>query len=133
MAEKKATKKFAKAETVAKKTATKSTTKKTTTTKKATVEKKSLQHYIDVINWKKWEAHNMNWLYIEINANDLLTEVEAGVNNVKTVCAAMLDTMLEGDGFIVEPKTKTKVSASLTVRYYCDNLSESRRKYQQGE
>ena len=133
MAEKKATKKVAKAETVAKKTATKSTTKKTTTTKKATVEKKSLQHYIDVINWKKWEAHNMNWLYIEINANDLLTEVEAGVNNVKTVCAAMLDTMLEGDGFIVKPKTKTKVSASLTVRYYCDNLSESRRKYQQGE
>lgn len=133
MAEKKATKKVAKAETVAKKTATKFTTKKTTTTKKATVEKKSLQHYIDVINWKKWEAHNMNWLYIEINANDLLTEVEAGVNNVKTVCAAMLDTMLEGDGFIVEPKTKTKVSASLTVRYYCDNLSESRRKYQQGE
>ena len=133
MAEKKATKKVTKAETVAKKTATKSTTKKTTTTKKATVEKKSLQHYIDVINWKKWEAHNMNWLYIEINANDLLTEVEAGVNNVKTVCAAMLDTMLEGDGFIVEPKTKTKVSASLTVRYYCDNLSESRRKYQQGE
>ena len=133
MAEKKATKKVAKAETVAKKTATKSTTKKTTTTKKATVEKKSLQHYIDVINWKKWEAHNMNWLYIEINANDLLTEVEAGVNNVKTVCAAMLDTMLEGDGFIVELKTKTKVSASLTVRYYCDNLSESRRKYQQGE
>ena len=133
MAEKKATKKVAKAETVAKKTATKSTTKKTTTTKKATVEKKSLQHYIDVINWKKWEAHNMNWLYIEINANDLLTEVEAGVNNVKTVCAAMLDTMLEGDGFIVEPKTNTKVSASLTVRYYCDNLSESRRKYQQGE
>ena len=133
MAEKKATKKVAKAETVAKKTATKSTTKKTTTTKKATVEKKSLQHYIDVINWKKWEAHNMNWLYIEINANDLLTEVEAGVNNVKTVCAAMLNTMLEGDGFIVEPKTKTKVSARLTVRYYCDNLSESRRKYQQGE
>ena len=133
MAEKKATKKVAKAETVAKKTATKSTTKKTTTTKKATVEKKSLQHYIDVINWKKWEAHNMNWLYIEINANDLLTEVEAGVNNVKTVCAAMLDTMLEGDGFIVEPKIKTKVSASLTVRYYCDNLSESRRKYQQCE
>ena len=133
MAEKKATKKVAKAETVAKKTATKSTTKKTTTTKKATVEKKSLQHYIDVINWKKWEAHNMNWLYIEINANDLLTEVEAGVNNVKTVCAAMLDTMLEGDGFIVEPKTKTKVSASLTVRYYCDNLSESSRKYLQGE
>ena len=91
------------------------------------------EQYAQRLQEMKQEAHDKMWLYIEINANDLLTEVEAGVNNVKTVCAAMLDTMLEGDGFIVEPKTKTKVSASLTVRYYCDNLSESRRKYQQGE
>ena len=99
------------------------------TAKKPVVEKKSLQHYIDVINWKKWEAHNMDWLYIEVNAGDLLTEVEAGVSNLKTACNAILDCMLEGDTFIVEPKSKTKVSASLTVRYYCDNLSETRKKY----
>lgn len=129
----KETKKAAKATKCTKTAKTAKTTEKKTTAKKAAVVKQDKQKYMDVINWKKWEAHNMNWLYIEINANDLLTEVEAGVNNVKTVCAAMLDTMLEGDGFIVEPKTKTKVSASLTVRYYCDNLSESRRKYQQGE
>ena len=97
--------------------------------KKPAVEKKSLQHYIDVINWKKWEAHNMDWLYIEVNAGDLLTEIEAGVSNLKTACNAILDCMLEGDTFIVEPKSKTKVSASLTVRYYCDNLSETRKKY----
>ena len=97
--------------------------------KKPVVEKKSLQHYIDVINRKKWEAHNMDWLYIEVNAGDLLTEVEAGVSNLKTACNAILDCMLEGDTFIVEPKSKTKVSASLTVRYYCDNLSETRKKY----
>lgn len=93
------------------------------------VVKRSKQDYIDIINWKKWEAHNMDWLYIEINALDLLTEVEAGINNIRVVSAAILDCMLEGDRFIFEPKTKTKASEKLTVRYYCDNLDESRRKY----
>ena len=46
--------------------------------KKPEVAKKSFKEYKDVINWKKWEAHNMNWLYIEINAGDLMTELEAG-------------------------------------------------------
>ena len=94
--------------------------------KKPAVAKKSVQEYKDVINWKKWEAHNMNWLYIEINAGDLMTELEAGVNNIKTVNEASLDSMLEGDTFIVESE---KASTNLTVRYYCDNLSEERRKY----
>ena len=94
--------------------------------KKPAVVKKGVQEYKDVINWKKWEAHNMNWLYIEVNAGDLMTELEAGVNNIKTVTEAMLDSMLEGDTFIVESE---KASTKLTVRYYCDNLSEERRKY----
>ena len=94
------------------------------------VVKKTVQDYIDVINWKKWEAHNMDWLYIEINAGDLLTELEAGVSNITTASKAILECMLEGDEFIFEPKTKTKASEKLTVRYYCDNLSETRQKYQ---
>ena len=97
--------------------------------KKPEVAKKSVQDYKDVINWKKWEAHNMDWLYIEVNAGDLMTELEAGVNNLSNCCDAILDCMLEGDGFIVEPKEKNKKSDSLTVRYYCDNLSEDRKKY----
>ena len=97
--------------------------------KKPAVVKKSAQDYKDVINWKKWEAHNMDWLYIEVNAGDLMTELEAGVNNLSNCCDAILDCMLEGDGFIVEPKEKNKKSDSLTVRYYCDNLSEDRKKY----
>lgn len=110
---------------------TKPVAKKTTAKKAATpkVTKQTVQKYKDVINWKKWEAHHMSQLYIEINAGDLLTEIEAGVDNIKTVCEAMLDCMLEGDGFMVEPKAKNKVSKNLTVRYYCDNLSEERRKY----
>ena len=109
-----------------KKTAAKKAPAKKAAPKKPAVAKKSFQEYKDVINWKKWEAHNMNWLYIEVNAGDLMQELEAGVNNIKTVTEAILDSMLEGDTFIVESE---KPNAKLTVRYYCDNLSEDRRKY----
>lgn len=131
-AKKETVKKETEKKAVAKKTpakkpaAKKETVKKETTKKEATV-KKTIQEYMDVINWKKWEAHHMDWLYIEINAGDLLTELEAGVSNIKTCSEAMIECMLEGDAFIVEP-TK-KASNSLTVRYYCDNLSPERKKY----
>lgn len=133
VAEKKTVKKEAKTTEVkaaakpAEKPAKKAPAKKAPAVK---VVKKSVQDYVDVINWKKWEAHNMDWLYIEVNAGDLLTELEAGVSNIATTSKAILECMLEGDEFIFEPKTKTKASEKLTVRYYCDNLSESRQKYQ---
>ena len=107
-----------------KKTATKKTAKKAE--EKVEVVKRTVKDYEDIINWKKGEAHAMDWLYIEINAGDLLTEVEAGVDNLATTCNAILNCMLEGDGFIVEPAEENKVSDTLTVRYYCDNLSEDR-------
>ena len=93
------------------------------------MEKKTIQQYNEIIDQKKWDAHNQNWLYIEINAKALLEEVEPKVNNLTAVCKAMLEKMLEGDGFIVEPKIHSKVSGALTVRYYCDNLSPERRSY----
>jgi hypothetical protein len=109
----------------------KKTTKKTAkkAEEKVEVVKRTVKDYEDIINWKKGEAHAMDWLYIEINAGDLLTEVEAGVDNLATTCNAILNCMLEGDGFIVEPAEENKVSDTLTVRYYCDNLSETRKKY----
>lgn len=134
-AEKKAPAKKAAApkKTTAKKTAAapkKTTTKKVAKKEEApVVNKKSVKDYEDIINWKKGEAHAMDWLYIEVNAGDLLTEVEAGVDNLATTCQAILNCMLEGDGFIVEPSEADKVNTSLTVRYYCDNLSEDRKKY----
>ncbi len=118
-----------KKETAVKKTPAKKAPAKKAAAKKPEVFKQSVQHYEDVINWKKGEAHAMDWLYIEINAGDLLTEVEAGVDNLDTCCKAILNCMLEGDGFIVEPSEEDKVSDRLTVRYYCDNLSADRRKY----
>ena len=87
------------------------------------------QQYLDVLKDKKWEAHNKQWLYIEVNAKDLLEECEPGMKNQNVCCKAMLESMLEGDGFIVEPKNKSKCAASLTIRYYVDNLSPERRKY----
>lgn len=139
-AKKTTTKAADKKETVEKETAKKPATKKAaakkTTTKKTTkkveepvVNKKSVKDYEDIINWKKGEAHAMDWLYIEVNANDLLTEVEAGVDNLDTTCQAIMNCMLEGDVFVVEPTGANKVSPALSVRYYCDNLSEDRKKY----
>ena len=127
---KKAVKKVPVKKTAAKAAPAKKTqVKKTVIKKAASVDMKSKQAYVDLINWKKGEAHAMDWLYIEINAGDLMEEVEAGENNLKTVCDAILDCMLEGDTFIFEPVEANKMNSALTVRYYCDNLSESRKKY----
>lgn len=115
----------------AKKPAAKKTAAKKPAVKKEepVVNKKSVKDYEDIINWKKGEANGMDWLYIEIRADDLLTEVEAGIDNLDTVCKAMLNCMLEGDTFINEPKAADKVDPELKVRYYCDNLSPERKKY----
>lgn len=113
-----------------KKPAAKKTTAKKTTTKKAAASKagyKTVQDYKDIINWKKGEAHAWDWLYIEINAYDLLTEVEAGADNLDTACQAIKECLLEGDNYINKPAAE--VSKDLTVRYYCDNLSEERGPY----
>lgn len=80
--------------------------------------------YCQIIRNKKVAAHEKGILYIEINAGDLLDECEPKVANVKTVCAALIDELLEGD-YIV---SGTKTTKKLTVRYYCDNLHPSRRK-----
>lgn len=124
--EKETAKKPATKKAAAKKPAAKKTTKKV---EEPVVNKKSVKDYEDIINWKKGEAHAMDWLYIEVNANDLLTEVEAGVDNLDTTCQAIMNCMLEGDVFVVEPTGANKVSPALSVRYYCDNLSEDRKKY----
>lgn len=91
--------------------------------------KLTVQDYTTRLQISKQEAHDKQWLYIEVNAKDLLEEMEPGVKNITVVCRAMLDQMLEGDYFIVEPKSKSKVAAALTIRYYVDNLSPQRKKY----
>ena len=87
------------------------------------------EQYAEYIQAKKQEAHDKMWLYIEVSASELLEECEPGVKNLSACCKAMLDAMLEGDGFIVEPKVKSKIAGKLMIRYYVDNLHPSRRKY----
>lgn len=91
--------------------------------------KKTQMEYVEIINQKKLEYQAMGWVWFELNAKELNEEIEPKVSNVTAVCKAMLETMLEGDHFIVEPKIKTKVSGTLRVRYYVDNLSPERRTY----
>jgi hypothetical protein len=56
---------------------------------------------------------------------------EAGKNNLRNVCNAIMNCMLEGDAYMNEPAEADKVNSSLTVRYYCDNLSEAVRSSRQ--
>ena len=94
------------------------------------MEKWTQEQYAARLQEMKQEAHDKMWLYIEVNAKEFMNECEPGVKgNTTTCCKAMLDAMLEGDGFIVEPKVKTKVAGTLTIRYYVDNLHPVRRKY----
>ena len=89
------------------------------------------QQYLDILSQRKAQAHDKAWLYIDIMAKDLLEECEPGVKNLNTCAKAMLESMLEGDTFIVEPKNRSKCAKALTIRYYVDNLSAERRTYAQ--
>ena len=95
------------------------------------MEKWSVEKYCDRLQAMKCEAHDKLWLYIEVNANDFMNECEPGVKNLNSCCKAMLNKMLEGDNFVVEPKSRSKCAGTLTIRYYVDNLSPERRTYAQ--
>lgn len=114
----------------AKKAATKKTAAKKTTVKKTAKEKKPasmsdeelFQKAKDVINWKKGEAHALNWLYIEVNDKALAQELGIKDEKLRIIDLAMLAVMLEGDG-LTEQK-----GFEITIKYYVDNLADSRKK-----
>ena len=93
------------------------------------MEKLTLEQYTSIINNKKLEAQSKQWLYIEVNAKELMNELEPGAKNINTACKAIYEALLEGDSILVKPETKTGMGVALTVRYYVDNLHESRQKY----
>ncbi len=93
------------------------------------MEKLTQNQYAEIIQKKKNEAHSMQWLFIEMNAKELMEECEPGVRNQTVCCKAILDALLEGDRILICPKTKNKCGGALTVRYYTDNLSPERKKY----
>ena len=45
------------------------------------MEKLTMQDYLNCLQAKKQEAHDKQWLYIEVNAKDLLEECEPGIRN----------------------------------------------------
>jgi hypothetical protein len=95
------------------------------------MEKWTVEQYDSRIRDMKQEAHDKMWLYIELNAKEFMNDCEPEVKNLNSCCKAMLNNMLEGDGFIVEPKIRTKIAGALTIRYYVDNLSADRRTYKE--
>jgi len=95
------------------------------------MEKWTQEQYAQQIQALKQEAHDKMWLYIELNAKDFMNECEPGVKNLNSCCKEMVNAMLEGDTYIVEPKIRTKVAGALTIRYYVDNLSPERRTYKE--
>lgn len=96
------------------------------------MEKWTIDQYVERIKAMKNEAHDNN-LYIEVNAKELLEACEPKVKNLNVCCKAILNEMLEGDYFIVEPKNRSKCAGTLTVRYYVDNLSPERRTYAEAQ
>ena len=125
---KKAEKKATTAKKVKKETTKKKVVKKTAKAKVEDLDLKTVKDYEDAINWKKGEAKALDWLYIELSADALLTQFEAGKDNLKTVCQALYNCMLEGDYYIVEPTEDNCVLGTVAVRFYCDNLSPERKK-----
>lgn len=83
------------------------------------------QEYEQIINFKKHEFQANGWNALDLNAGRLLASASDIDENIGAVNTAMHACMLEGDQFLSEDRE----GASMTVRYYCDNLSEQRRKY----
>ena len=80
--------------------------------------------YEVIITWKKQE-HNINgWNAMDISCEGLLNETET--DNIHACVDAMLACMLEGDQ--MSGPEADRYSKEFSVRYYCDNLSESRRR-----
>lgn len=97
------------------------------------MEKWTQEQYEHYMRQKKQQAHDALNLYIDVNAKDLQNECEPGSKNITAACKAMLAVMLEGDGFVVEPKVRSRIAGKLTIRYYVDNLSPWRRTWVQAQ
>ena len=87
--------------------------------------KLTVADYREIIQALKQTANQENTLFIEILANDLMFKHEPEGKNVKTVTKALADELLEGDKILAGRIGRR----NFKVRYYCDNLAETRRSY----
>lgn len=83
----------------------------------------STEKYEEMIRWKKQEFHINGWNALDMNVKDVMRDASG---TLLEAAEGMKRNMLEGDsvicGDIEHPDEE------LTVRYYCDNLSESRKR-----
>lgn len=92
----------------------------------------SEQKYERIIEFKKHEFHVNGWNALDVSAGQLIGENAADrPEEVSAACRAMASCMLEGDCYI--HSSEGSQEPGTTVRYYCDNLSSSRRRYQEQE
>lgn len=80
--------------------------------------------YMEAVRFRKREYNRNGWNELVIKASDLIALTKE--KNVHAVCEGMLKNMLEGDRFI--KGEKDPYTEELEIAYYCDNLSESRRR-----
>ena len=80
--------------------------------------------YKEAVFFRKKEYNRNGWNELIIKAEDLIALSDE--KDIHAVCEGMLKNMLEGDRILNgenNPYTK-----DLAIAYYCDNLSESRRR-----
>ena len=58
------------------------------------MEKWSIEQYCDRLQAMKCEAHDKLWLYIEVNAIELLNDCVPGVKYLNACCKSMLRKLL---------------------------------------
>ncbi|MDO4521427.1 MAG: hypothetical protein Q4B44_07260 [Erysipelotrichaceae bacterium] len=80
--------------------------------------------YREAVYFRKREYNRNGWNELIIKAADLIALTKE--KDVSAVCEGMLKNMLEGDRIV--NGSPDKPSADLEIAYYCDNLSESRRR-----
>ena len=80
--------------------------------------------YREAILFRKREYTRNGWNELKIKAADLIALNDE--KDIAAVCDGMLKNMLEGDRII--NGSDAQPSADLEIAYYCDNLSESRRR-----
>lgn len=92
---------------------------------------KTKEDFETIIRFKKNEFHTSGWNALDINAGTLVELDGDSEDDIVPAVDAMRDCMLEGDCFLNDPGAQDRYKPELTVRYYCDNLSPNRKKYQE--
>ncbi len=86
--------------------------------------------YEKIINFKKQEFHENGWNALDMNAGQLASmEIAECGGDLEAACHALRACMLEGDCYL--NLSSHEIDRNVTVRFFCDNLSPDRRKYEE--